>query len=182
MTERKNGDMGPRIDTDAAMDAHDAVRRQAHREVRADADLRDKLWLSALVLFVGLPTFAICGWLFFLASEERPWLMSFGMVLLVLFLVNWPLEMWLKRQTWFKRMAGDGQFRETILKFPTLYLPMLVIVGVNDLDHGRSVAENLREYALTIAAFMVLLVVVEVALAALSRWWKARPKRQGARR
>lgn len=182
MTERKKEDMGPRIDTDAAMDAHLALRRQAHRELHAEVDLRDKLWLSALVLFVGLPAFAISGWFIFLASEERPWLMSFGMVLFVLFLVNWPLELWLKQKVWFKRMVGDGQFRQTILKFPTLYLPMLVIVGVNDLDHGRSVAENLREYALTITGFLILLVITEAALAAISRWWKARPKRQGARR
>jgi hypothetical protein len=70
-------------------------------------------------------------------------------------------------------MAGDGQFREVILKFPTLYLPMLVVVGVNDLDHGRTMAENLREYVWTIAGFMVLLVVVETALAVVSPWWKA---------
>lgn len=169
-------------DENAAQDAADNARRTVRREIREKADRTDKFLLAAMVLFVGLPAFALAGWLVWDASDARPWLMSFGTVLVVMFLVNWPLAFWLKRQAWFNRMAGDGWYREVILKFLTLYLPMLVIVGVNDLDHSRSMAENLREYLVTIAGFLVLLVAAETALTLLSRWWNARRGKRGARR
>jgi hypothetical protein len=87
-----------RLDTDAKQDAHDAAHRQLTREIRREADRNDKLLLSAIVLFLGPPAFAIAGWLIWLASEQRPWLISFGTVLVVIFLVSWPVEYWLKRQ------------------------------------------------------------------------------------
>lgn len=147
-------------------------------DLRARASRNDKLLLASLVLLVGVPVFALAGWLIWSASAFWPWLMSFGTVLVVLFLLKWPLEHWLKRQNWFKHKAGTGWFRELLLKFLTFYLPVLVIVGVNDLDHDKSLASNLREYVLTIATFLVAIIVVETIFEAVRRWWKGRHKRE----
>lgn len=151
------------------------------KNLRRRAARTDKFLLIALSLFIVLPAFAVAGWLIWLASDQRPWLMSFGFVLVVLFLVMWPFEFLLKQQPWFSRMAGGGRFQERILKFLTFYFPCLIIVGVNDLEHERGVADNLHEYALSIVMYVVLLVVLETIFEAISRYWRSKRQKSGER-
>ena len=132
-----------------------------------------KLIVLAALFLVILPSASLAGWLYWLASEDRPWMMGFGAVLVVFVMVSWPVEFLLSRNERLRRLTGGGRFHRTVVQSISLYLLLIIVVGLNDLDHDRSLQSNLKEYLLTIGLAAAFLFFLELSQPIIMRRWAA---------
>lgn len=137
-----------------------------------------KLFVVAMILVVVLPLASLLGWFYWVLSEGRPWMMGFGAFMAIFVVISWPLEFLLKRNRYLLACTGGGRFHETAVRAVSFYLPLVMVVALNDVDHARSTRSNLTEYVLTIALATGFLIAVEMLQAVAKQKWAALRQRR----
>lgn len=130
-----------------------------------------KLIIVAVILLGIVPATALAGWLYWIASESRPWMIGFGPFLAFFILVSWPIEFLLSQNRWLRQVTGGGQLHKTVVKFVPLYLLIGIVVAFSDLDHGQGMQANLNDYIFTIAFVTVCLIALELIQPVIARRW-----------